>query len=34
MMGVDIAKGEDVTVVTDWAILDDGSMQAVKQQVS
>lgn len=34
MIGVDIAKGEDVTVVTDWAILDDGAMQAVKQQVS
>ena len=33
-MGVDIAKGEDVTVVTDWAILDDGKMKAVKQQVS
>lgn len=33
-MGVDIAKGEDVTVVTDWAILDDGEMKAIKQQVS
>lgn len=33
-MGVDIAKGEDVTVVTDWAILDDGSTKVVKQQVS
>lgn len=33
-MGVDIDKGEDVTVVTYWAILDDGSMKVVKQQVS
>lgn len=33
-MGVDIAKGEDVTVVTDWAILDDGAAKVVNQQVS
>lgn len=34
MIGVDIAKGEDVTVITDWAILDNGEMKAIKQQVS
>ena len=33
-MGVDIAKGEDVTVVTDWAILDDDAAKVVNQQVS